>query len=67
MKTLKAILLLVVFCLTVSGSSYDVKPEIDNTYKVNKDGVKISIDKTIKVNKPPMGKKEHNNYMKLLY
>lgn len=44
MKSLKALLLLAVFCLTVSGSSYDNQPEIKDfdTLKVDKDDFKFS-------------------------
>lgn len=44
MKTLKALLLLVVFCLTVSGSTYDVKPQIDDTYQIDKNEIEVAND-----------------------
>ena len=42
MKSLKIALKLVVFCLTVSGSSYDNKQEIDNTFEVNENNFEFT-------------------------
>lgn len=56
MKTLKIVLMLVVFCLTVSGSSYNVNPEIDEILKVDKDDFKISTGKIKeKIKRPNTG------------
>ena len=58
MKSLKIALMLVVFCLTVSGSSYDAKQESsqNKTFKVDKSSFELSTTfKKSTKNKPSMG------------
>lgn len=53
MKTIKSLVLLAVFCLTVSGSTYEVQPEVEETQKID---VKVThrLGKE-KIQKPKMG------------